>query len=137
MKAGQYPAGLNQTKPKTMNLIQLTCLSLATTFGMACCKPEKTVEPDLNISVFVNFSLARGEDPDPFEKDLRARLSSVAYPIWWPELKSSMGIVRVYTEDDHLTELYREFEKSLKATGYQDRTSIGVDVRTSQPVPNP
>lgn len=86
----------------------------------------------MNVQVFVDFSLSRGEDPEPFRTELEANLESAPFQFSWPEHQGSLGWIWIMVEDDDLTEAYRLFETTLASTEDGGYRSINVRVLSEE-----
>lgn len=87
---------------------------------------------EMNVQVSVDFSLSRGEDPEPFRKGLEAALESVGFTYCWPQEQGSNGIIWILVADDNLTEAYHLFQQALTTTGNEGRKSIVIQVLQSE-----
>jgi hypothetical protein len=101
--------------------------------GLASCdREQRAAMQDMNVQVSVDFSLSRGEDPQPFRKSLEAALGSAGFTYSWPEEQGSNGMIWILVADDNLTEAHQLFQQAMKTTGNQGRKSIVIQVLQSE-----
>lgn len=116
-----------------MKLFSTILIASVVGAGLASCdRRQEAKTQDMNVQVNVDFSLSRGEDPEPFRKGLEAALGSAGFTYRWPEEQGSNGMIWILLADDNLTEAYHLFEQALTTTGNEGRKSIVIHVLQSK-----
>jgi hypothetical protein len=77
--------------------------------------PERSER--LNVRISVDYTLSRGEDPQPLYDLLRERMRAATFDYYMFPAPSELGHVSVEVEDDYLAEALQIFRTALRDVG--------------------